>query len=189
MKAAAQGDERAFNHLVEKHHASVIRVATRLLGGDEVEAHDIAQQVFLRVWKAAARYEPTAKFTTWMFTIVRNQVFSEARRRQRRPTVPLSAPTHAEGDSAISDDHRAEWQDHSVTSPDDQLLKQELWRKIDQAIAALPEQQRLAVTLRRYEDLSYDDIAAVLQTSVSSVKSLLFRARGELRTALGEYLQ
>jgi RNA polymerase sigma-70 factor (ECF subfamily) len=184
MRRVREGDERAFGDLVELHQQAVIGICARMLGNVH-EAEDVAQQVFLRVWKAAPRYEPTARFTTWLFTILRNLVFNETRRRTRRPTVSLDAPFP--GDDGRRPGPR-EVPDAGARPADAAALQAELEEAIDRAIAALPEQQRLAVSLRQYQDLPYEEIAVVLKTSVSSVKSLLFRARTQLRGSLREYL-
>ncbi len=182
MIRVRDGDEMAFRELVELHQGAVIGTCARMLGQVE-EAHDLAQLVFLRVWKAAPRYEPTAKFTTWLFTIVRHLVFNETRRRRRHPVVSLDAPL------SPGDDTPRDFADPSVKAPDAASLQAELERAIDAAIAGLPEQQRLAVICRRYEDMAYEDIATVLRTTVPAVKSLLFRARTQLRERLQEYLR
>jgi RNA polymerase sigma-70 factor (ECF subfamily) len=144
------------------------------------DAEDISQQVFLRIWRNARRYRPDAKFTTYLYTITRNLVFNETRRRGRK--------------KEISSDEREENSQHLIEDspdrrPDAELLQAELQRAVDAAIAALPETQRMAVVLRRYEQLSYEEIAEVLQLSVSAVKSLLFRARSALRETLDGYLR
>jgi RNA polymerase sigma-70 factor (ECF subfamily) len=184
MRRVRDGDAQAFRELVEMHQSAVIGTCTRMLGNPH-EAEDVAQQVFLRVWKAAPRYEPSARFTTWLFTIVRNLVFNESRRRSRRPSVSLDAPSRrdADGDGASRD-----IADAQARPADAAALQAELELAIDRAIAALPEQQRLAVELRKYQELPYEEIAAVLDTTVPSVKSLLFRARTQLRESLREYL-
>lgn len=184
MRRVRDGDDRAFRELVEIHQSAVIGTCARMLGSQN-EAEDVAQQVFLRVWKAAPRYEPTARFSTWLFTIVRNLVFNECRRRSRRPTVSLDAPRPGEETSTGASRDMA---DARAKPADAAAVQAELENAIDRAIAALPEQQRLAMTLRKYQDLPYEEIAEVLATSVPAVKSLLFRARTQLRVSLREYL-
>ena len=180
------GDREAFGELVECHQQRVVGTVARMLGGDVADAEDIGQQVFLRVWKSAPRYEATAKFTTWLYTIARNLVFNEMRRRKHRPVVSLDAElpqenSNHEGSGRIEDIHAA--------GPDATLLEGELQQAIADAIAQLPEAQRLAIVLRRYEELSYEEIAGVLQLTVPAVKSLLFRARVLLRERLARYLE
>jgi RNA polymerase sigma-70 factor (ECF subfamily) len=179
MAGAARGDIGAFEQLVERHQALVIGTVGRMLGNNS-DAEDVAQQVFVRVWKSAERYRPTAKFTTWLLTITRNLVFNEARRRKRHPGDLLDVH---EGEEALA------LVDSAGRVPDEQLLEAELQREIDRAILALPEKQRMAVVLRRYEDKSYEEIGEVLGLSIAAVKSLLFRARTELRTTLSRYLE
>lgn len=179
MLRVKSGDLAAFEILVDRHKHSVVGTAVRMLGGDS-EADDIAQQVFLRVWKSAARYEPSAKFTTWLMTIARNLVFNEMRRRQRARFVPM------EGDG--EDRPPQQYADAEAAGPGDELMKAELQAAVDAAIAALPENQRMAIVLRRYEGLAYEEIAKVLKTSVPAVKSILFRARAELKERLKKYL-
>ena len=178
MLAAGKGDMRAFETLVERHQMLVAGTVARMLGGN-LDVEDIAQQVFVRVWKSANRYQPRAKFTTWLLKIARNLVFNEMRRRKRHTTSSLH--TEIEGQEIQLKDERG-------LRPDASLLENELQRKIETAIAELPETQRMAVVLRRYEELSYEEIAEVLEQSVPAVKSLLFRARTELRVKLKAYL-
>jgi RNA polymerase sigma-70 factor (ECF subfamily) len=178
MGRVSSGDDRAFEHLVERHQRLVVGTVGRMLGTNS-DAEDIAQQVFVRVWKNAKRYEPRAKFTTWLLKITRNLVFNELRRRSRHPAVPLQSET-GEEERPLRDEH--------AIAPDASLLEEELQKAVDAAIAQLPETQRMAVILRRYEELSYEEIAEALDQSVSAVKSLLFRARTELRESLKRYL-
>ncbi|MBS0657610.1 MAG: sigma-70 family RNA polymerase sigma factor [Verrucomicrobia bacterium] len=184
MLRVRSGDREAFRELVNAHHARVIGTVARMLGTDTHEAEDLAQQVFLRVWKSAPRYEASAKFTTWLFTITRNLVFNEARRRKNRPTTSLET-----GGSDESEFAPRQFADEHAPSPQTALLEREMEEAVDAAIADLPEQQRLAVVLRRYEELPYEDIAATLELTVPAVKSLLFRARTFLRERLERYLQ
>jgi RNA polymerase sigma-70 factor (ECF subfamily) len=178
MGMVSAGDMRAFEELVERHQRSVIGTVAKMLGNPS-EAEDIAQQVFVRVWKSAGRYEAQAKFTTWLFTITRNLVFNEVRRRQRKPTVSV--------DEREETTHRTV-EDLQAISPDDEMLQAELEEAINRAIQNLPEKQRMAVVLRRYEEMPYDEIAVVLEMSIPAVKSLLFRARTQLKEALQRYL-
>ncbi len=178
MARAGNGDHDAFRQIVERHQHAVVGTVAKMLG-DPAEAEDIAQQVFLRLWRHAKRYRPEAKFTTYLFTITRNLVFNESRRRGRRKEVSveeredstnfhLPAPTERE--------------------PDSTLLQGELQAAVDKAIQSLPEAQRVAVVLRRYEQMPYEEIAKVLDLTVPAIKSLLFRARTTLREALRDYL-
>jgi RNA polymerase sigma-70 factor, ECF subfamily len=178
MALVGAGEEVAFEQLVERHQRLVIGTVGRMLGSSS-DAEDIAQQVFVRVWKNAKRYEPRAKFTTWLLKITRNLVFNELRRRSRHPQVPLQSE---------SDEEERPLKDEQAVAPDASLLEHELQQAVDAAIANLPETQRMAVVLRRYEELSYEEIAAAMDQSVSAVKSLLFRARTELRENLQRYL-
>jgi RNA polymerase sigma-70 factor (ECF subfamily) len=178
MGLVSAGETPAFEQLVERHQRLVIGTVGRMLGTHS-DAEDIAQQVFVRVWKNAKRYVPRAKFTTWLLKITRNLVFNELRRRSRHPQVPLQSE---------SDEEERPLKDEHAVGPDASLLQDELQRAVDAAIADLPETQRMAVILRRYEELSYEQIAETLDQSVSAVKSLLFRARTELRESLKRYL-
>lgn len=179
MVSIGQGDHAAFRQLVERYQHAVIGTVAKMLGNAS-ESEDIAQQVFLRIWKNAKRYRPDAKFTTYLFTITRNLVFNETRRKSRK--------------KEISSDEREEnsnltFEASPDRQPDAELLQAELQRAVDNAIASLPEVQRMAVVLRRFEQLSYEEIGDVLHLSVSAVKSLLFRARTNLREALAGYLE
>lgn len=178
MLKAGQGDHAAFQELVERHQHAVVGTVAKMLGNAS-EAEDIAQLVFIRLWKSAPRYKPSAKFTTFMFTITRNLVFNETRKRQRRKTHSLDEQ---------EDDWHQQLADGDGGSPDQHLADQELRNAVDKAIADLPEKQRMAVVLRRYEQMPYEEIAGVLELSVSAVKSQLFRARTALRESLQRYL-
>lgn len=178
MQLVGAGDTVAFEELVERHQRLVVGTVARMLGNNS-DVEDIAQQVFVRVWKSARRYVPRAKFTTWLLKITRNLVFNELRRRSRHAHLPLQAEA-GEEERPIKDER--------AMAPDASMLERELQSAIEVAIAELPETQRLAVVLRRYDDLSYEEISDVLDQSVPAVKSLLFRARTELRTRLSRYL-
>ena len=179
MLRVREGDVRAFESLVEMHQGAIVGTVTRMLGNAD-DAHDVSQQVFVRVWKSAPRYEATAKFTTWLYTITRNLVFNEMRKRTRRKEVSLDEPVFEDQPRQIQ---------HPLAQGADVLSQQdELEKALDAAIAALPEKQRLAVVLRRFEDTPYEDLCQILGMSLPAVKSLLFRARTELRKSLSSYL-
>ena len=178
MRLVSRGDTSAFEELIERHQALVAGTVARMLSSNS-DVEDIAQQVFIRVWKSARRYVPRAKFTTWLLKITRNLVFNELRRTKRHAHVPLQSEPGAE-DPPVKDE--------TNLAPDTSLLESELQRTIEEAILQLPETQRLALVLRRYEQMSYEQIAEVLDLSVPAVKSVLFRARSELRARLTKYL-
>jgi RNA polymerase sigma-70 factor (ECF subfamily) len=180
MARIKQGDTEALRSLIEAHQHRVIGTVAKMLG-DESDAEDISQQVFIRVWKSAARYEPTAKFTTWLFKITRNLVFNELRRRKRHPTRSLDA-------AAEEDGRPLQMADPGTKPADTALLDDEMQAAIQRAIDELPEVQRMAIILRRYDDIPYEDIGEILDLSVPAVKSVLFRARTELREKLKRYL-
>lgn len=183
MLRVKTGDLAAFEELVETHQHRVVGTVAKMLG-DDVEAEDVAQQVFIRVWRSAARYEPTAKFTTWLFTITRNLVFNELRRRKRHATSSLDESRENEDDTP-----RHQIADLGVKVPDVSMLDEEMMNAIHHAIEELPDAQRMAVVLRRYEETPYEEIAQILELTVPAVKSLLFRARTELREKLKQYLE
>jgi len=173
MARIRDGDMEAFRCLVEAHQARVVGTISKMLGSD-AEAEDLAQQVFIRIWKSAPRYRPTAKFTTWLFRITRNLVFNELRRKRHFVDQADEMPEPAE---------------RRDQEPDKVLMEGELQSAIQNAIDQLPESQRLAIILRRYEGMAYEEIAAVMGTTVPAVKSILFRARAELRELLEKYLR
>lgn len=183
MLRAKQGDGGAFTELVEKYKQPVLNLAFRTLR-DRTEAEDLAQNVFVQVWKAAPRYEPTAKFSTWLFTIARNLCLNEIRRRTRHPAESLDQTRDDADDQPLY-----QVEDKRVAPATEVLLRGELVEKVDAALAVLPENQRTALLLCRQEELSYEEIAAVLGCSLSATKSLIHRARETLKLKLKPYLQ
>ena len=183
MLRVKQGDTTAFTALVEKYKQPVMNLAYRLLR-DQTEAEDLAQNVFVQVFKSASRYETTAKFSTWLFTIARNLGLNEIRRRSRHPAESLDA-THADD----PDQPRHQYEDTKNFSPPDRLLQGELAQKIEEALAGLPEIQRTAIQLCRQDELSYEEIAKVLGCSLSATKSLIHRGRETLKEKLKPYLR
>jgi RNA polymerase sigma-70 factor (ECF subfamily) len=183
MLRVKRGDRHAFEELVNKYKQPVINVIYRTLG-DATEAEDLAQNVFVQVYKSADRYRVSAKFTTWLFTIARNLCLNEIRRRSRHPAESIDAP-HPEHD----DQPRHQFEDAKTFSPPDALLHGELEEKIQQALSDLPDGQRVAILLCRQGELSYEEIAKVLGCSVSATKSLIHRGRETLKQELKPYLR
>lgn len=183
MLRVKQGDATAFAALVEKYKQPVMNLAWRTLR-DETEAEDLAQNVFVQAWKSAERYQATAKFSTWLFTIARNLCLNEIRRRTRHPAESLDQTREDDGEQPLF-----QVEDKRLAAAPDELLRGELERKVDEALAALPENQRLALALCKQEELSYEEIAEVLDCSLSATKSLIHRARETLKARLKPYLQ
>jgi RNA polymerase sigma-70 factor (ECF subfamily) len=177
------GDMDAFEALVEKYKQPVINVMYRMIR-DLDEAEDLAQNVFIRAYQSADRYQASAKFSTWIFTIARRLCLNEIRRRGRHPADSLES-SQSENDSQPA----KQYQDNRTFSPPQAFLHGELERKIQEAVAELPEKQRLAISLCQEDELSYEEIAEVLECSVSATKSLIHRGRETLKLRLKPYLQ
>jgi RNA polymerase sigma-70 factor, ECF subfamily len=183
MLRVKRGDRAAFAELVDKYKQPVMNFIFRSLR-DEAEAEDLAQNVFLQVYKSRSRYKRTAKFSTWLFTIARNLCLNELRRRSRHPAESLEE-THMEHE----DQPLRQFEDKSHVAAPDKLLHGELAQKIEEALGELPENQRSAILLCRQEDLSYEQIAKILRCSLSATKSLIHRGRETLKEKLKPYLQ
>ena len=180
MADVARGDENAFAKIVEKHQPAVLGTVAKMTN-QSPDTEDIAQQVFIRLWKSAERYQPTAKFTTFLFTITRNLVFNATRKKSGKNQSSIDELEENWGQTI---------EDKKFDSrPDKSIEQNELRQEIDRAISSLPEKQRLAVILRRCEKMPYEEIASILGISVPAVKSQLFRARTALRESLGRYLK
>jgi RNA polymerase sigma-70 factor, ECF subfamily len=183
MLRVKRGDTAAFAQLVDKYKQPVINLAFRTLR-DAAEAEDLAQNVFVQVFKSAHRYRRMAKFSTWLFTIARNLCLNEIRRRSRHPAESIDAARHEQEDQPLH-----QFEDRNAFLPQDSLLHSELEQKIGQALAELPENQRTAILLCRQEELSYEEIAEVLGCSLSATKSLIHRGRETLKQQLKPYLR
>ena len=183
MLRVKRGDRAAFAELVDKYKQPVVNFIYRSLR-DEIEAEDLAQMVFLQAYKSRTRYKQTAKFSTWLFTIARNLCLNEIRRRSRHPAESIEE-AHAEHE----DQPRQQYEDKSQIAPPEKLLHGELAQKIEEALADLPENQRTAILLCRQDELSYEEIAEILDCSLSATKSLIHRGRAVLKEKLKPYLQ
>lgn len=178
MLHVAQGDQAAFKMLVQKYQTGVTNLAYRLLL-DRAVAEELAQDVFLRVFRAAPRYKPTAKFSTWLYRIATNVVLNEVKSARRSRTVALDDIQHAHG--------LADTLTTGVPGPEEQLQRKEMAALVERALQSLPARQRTAVVLHRFEELSYRDIAGAMDCTVEAVEALLGRAKSALREALKGY--
>jgi len=169
MQSVAAGDEVAFRRLVARWEQPVFRFLVHMLGSVE-EAEDLAQDTFLKVWDEARRYRPDGKFRSWLLRIAGNRARSALRRRKILRWVSFDLASH---DRSAPDDDPARG-----------LERQETAARVRAAVAALPDRQREAVVLKRFEGLSYKEIAEVMQTTVPGVESLLQRAAAGLRARL-----
>ena len=177
-----EGEESCFEQLVERHKKRVFNLSYRFLGNYQ-EAEDLAQQVFIKVYHAKDTYQPKAKFTTWLYAICKNTCLKEL--RKKKPKM-------------VSIDKRIELKEGSVTqqiadshtpSPLDATLKSEQALIVKEAIDSLPANQKMAVVLYRYDQLSYEEIAKVMGCSTKAVKSLLHRGRINLKEKLADYIK
>jgi RNA polymerase sigma-70 factor (ECF subfamily) len=185
MLEVRAGSATAFDELMIRYQSRLVTVLEHLTGRRDL-AEDLAQEVFLRVYRARHRYVPGAKFSTWLFTIANNVASNALRSLARRPEVQV-APRDPNASGANSLDHLA--MAASGLMPTRQADKVELQEVIEQALATLNPNQRMAVLLSKFEGMSYTDIAETMQTTPQAIKSLLARARDNLREALEPYLK
>ena len=182
MLRVKTGDESAFAGLVQKYRRPMVGFMYRFCH-NPATAEELAQEVFLRVYRSRATYEPSAKFTTWLYRIATNLAVNNARdTRHERPenTVRLDEPDQETGTTP-------DLADESLTV-EETMLKRERLAAIRSKVNALPERQRMAVFMHKYQQMDYREIAAVLKLSESATKSLLFRAYETLREQLKEFV-
>jgi RNA polymerase sigma-70 factor (ECF subfamily) len=183
MLRVRDDDAAAFAELVELYQHRLVTVMHHLVGSNE-EAEDLAQEVFLRVYRGRKKYHPKAKFSTWLFTIANNLALNVLRTRQRKPTIPLNVR-----DSGPLGPRPAEQLVLDREEPPHERMQQrELAAIVEQALDTLNERQRIAVVLNKFEDMNYAEIADVMGLTSKAVKSLLSRARDNLRLALQDYI-
>lgn len=176
-----RGDDAAFDELVRRNWPKVLRLVHRFIGARE-DAHDLTQDVFLGVWRSRRSYRPRARFSTWIYRSALNVCLNYNRSMQLRRTVSLSGP---DGEARGV----ADLPEPDADLPLEEIERRERVRKVREAIDTLPENQRAAVLLSRYEKLPYRDIARVMDLSVQAVKSLLSRAKENLRYKLSFYVR
>jgi RNA polymerase sigma-70 factor (ECF subfamily) len=182
MLRVKTGDESAFAFLVQKYRRPMVGFMYRMCHNPST-AEELAQEVFLRVYRSRTSYEPSAKFTTWLYRIATNLAANHARdTRHERPenTLRLDEPDQETGTTP-------DLADESL-SAEEQILRRERLAAIRRKVNALPERQRLAVIMHKYQQMDYREIGEVLKLSESATKSLLFRAYETLREQLKEFV-
>jgi RNA polymerase sigma-70 factor (ECF subfamily) len=182
MLRVKAGDQSAFDYLVQKYRRPLVSFMYRM-ARNTAAAEDLAQEVFLRVYRSRQTYEASAKFTTWLYRIATNLAVNHARdTRHERPevTVSLDEPDEETGTTL-------DVADGTITA-EEALMRRERMQAIRSKVEALPERQKLAVLMHKYQQMDYKQIADVLKLSESATKSLLFRAYETLREQLREFL-
>ena len=181
MLRAKAGDQSAFDYLVQKYRRPMVSFMYRM-ARNTAAAEDLAQEVFLRVYRSRASYEASAKFTTWLYRIATNLAVNHARdTRHERPEVQVSLDEPDEDTGTT-----LELPDGHLTA-EQVMVRRERMTAIRSKVEALPEQQKLAVIMHKYQQMDYKQIADVLKKSESATKSLLFRAYETLRDQLKEF--
>jgi RNA polymerase sigma-70 factor (ECF subfamily) len=182
MLRVKTGDQSAFEYLVQKYRRPIVSFMYRM-ARNAAAAEDLAQEVFLRVYRSRETYEATAKFTTWLYRIATNLAVNHARdTRHERPEVQVSLDEPDEDTGTT-----LEVPDSSLNA-EQAIVRRERMMAIRQKVEALPEQQRLAVIMHKYQQMDYKQISEVLKKSESATKSLLFRAYETLREQLKEFV-
>ncbi|MCP4095638.1 MAG: sigma-70 family RNA polymerase sigma factor [Planctomycetaceae bacterium] len=184
MLQVREGSAAAFEALVEKHQKRLVMVLEHLVS-DRTQAEDLAQDVFLRVYRARERYIPTAKFSTWLYTITHNVASNSIRKSSRRKEINLVASPSGSMPVRPLDTMA---KDKSNLMPTRLADQKEMEQVIREAIQSLGPRQRMAMLLSKYEGMSYNEIAESMELTTQAVKSLLSRARGNLKEALAPYL-
>jgi RNA polymerase sigma-70 factor (ECF subfamily) len=183
MKRVGSGELAAFKRLVEKYQ-NIVKGTIYRYTGNHHEVEDLAQDIFLKMYKASPTYTPQAKFSTWLYRVVVNHCLNY-QRRQRREALFSSVDNSWSGDNKPSLQLAGEQNQH----PEKLLQQQELQAVLKKCISELPDRQRMALILYRFEGLSYKEIAKVLGCSLSAVESLLFRAMTSIKEKLKSYLE
>ncbi len=185
MLQVREGNAAAFEKLVEKHQSRLVMILEQLVS-DRSLAEDLAQEVFMRIYRARENYVPTAKFSTWLYTITHNVASNSIRKSSRRKEVNLVSSPSGSMPTRPLDTMAKE---KSGLMPTRQMDHREMSEILHEAIQSLIPRQRMAMMLSRFEDLSYVEIGQAMGLSTQAVKSLLSRARGNLKTILEPYVR
>jgi len=181
MQRLAHGHDAALNDLMERHAQSIFHFLYRMLGNEE-DANDLAQESFVRVFQHRTTFKPDARFSTWLYTIAGNLARNHRRWRARHPNVSLDAPP-AGGEQTLG-----EMLPSSAASPGDNATQRERGDAVRAAVGKLPPDMREAIILCEWEELSLNDAALALNTTVKAVESRLYRARKLLRESLAAWI-
>ena len=185
MLQVREDDATAFEELMLRYQGRVLSVLQHVVGNRDL-AEDLTQDVFMRVFRARKTYTPGSKFTTWLFTIANNVALNAIRRQKRKPELPFTSMGNSSTSMPTIDNIVPE---NSALMPTRQLDHQELRETVRMAVDTLTENQRMAVLLNKFEGMNYADIAQVMKLTPQAVKSLLCRARSNLRSVLEPYME
>ena len=188
MRRFQEGDESAFEVLVHKYQGLVLSLCRRYLGSRSPGVDDVAQQVFVRVFRSKMTYKPKAKVKTWLYSVTVNACLNEIRRLRAEKNRRVNSFTAVFGDPDGENAPPA-FEDASSPAPAQDMEGGEVAEAVRAAVDQLPEQQRLALVLTRFHGCSYEDVAEAMKTTVPAVKSLLTRARENLRKLLRRFVE
>ena len=182
MSRLAAGHDAALNELMERHGEKLFHYLVRSLQNED-DAADLAQETFVKVYQSRTRFDPSQKFSTWLYAIASNLVRDRYRWRSRHPQVSLDAESDATGDS-FRDSLPG-----GGPSPNESVQVEERAEAVRVAVAALPEELRQPLLLAEYEERSHAEIGAILGCSAKAVETRIYRARQQLRASLGRLLE